>query len=318
MNKIQWFDEKVLQRYVLENKQKWKINGKKVTNIEYNDRFDRYPDLQFTVEGETHRIPVEVEWTSEKFIDHDHDVSELKKKNGWIFVLKKNVDDIYFGVPQFEIPKDGFIKWVKNNGDTLARDTIDSFSEETKRVSSKLWIQYIGLRGNAIKHFEISKKEGTWGIAGGSKIQKNFKKIKKGDLVMFAILSKGYDGRKELKTKYWQMKSFKGYFKKIQVFKITSNYYYMNIDGKITDKEDGNVIRGNFNRKKEIWTRRTETDIYPHRFDFDLNPITCQKDVKIKKMSASAKEQLRNVVSSNFIPGEDATLLDCIKYGKNC
>ena len=35
-NSRHWIEEKVLQRYVRENPQKWKIRGKRVLGIRYN------------------------------------------------------------------------------------------------------------------------------------------------------------------------------------------------------------------------------------------------------------------------------------------
>ena len=111
---IKWLHEEVLQRYIKENPQKWKINGKKVLAVHYNEPFNRYPDLFFTVEGEEDLIPVEVEWRSSDF---DHDISILRNGNGWVYVLFKNLDNL--GVPQHQIPYEGFKRWVKTKSEKL-------------------------------------------------------------------------------------------------------------------------------------------------------------------------------------------------------
>ena len=89
-NSRKWIHEEVLQRYVRDNPQKWKIRGKRVLGIRYNEPFDKYPDLLFLVEGEPNEIPVEVEWRSQDF---DHDVKILQEGNGMIFCLKKDRED---------------------------------------------------------------------------------------------------------------------------------------------------------------------------------------------------------------------------------
>ena len=132
---IKWIHEEVLQRYIKENPQKWKIDGKKVLAVEYNISFDGYPDLFFTVEGESSRIPVEVEWTS---ADFNHPIDVLKDNKGWVFVCYKNKEDSEIGVPQFEISHKDFTRWVTSNAEKLVSendiDVIIPVNESELRV----------------------------------------------------------------------------------------------------------------------------------------------------------------------------------------
>ena len=134
-NDRKWVHEKILQRYVRDNPQKWKIHGKKVQAINYNDPFDAYPDLLFTVEGEPNLIPVEVEWRSSDF---DHDPKVLIERNGMVFCLKKDQEDEINGVKQFEIPRNGFQIWFKSNATNLIKDTLSNFDESVTRNTPKL------------------------------------------------------------------------------------------------------------------------------------------------------------------------------------
>tara|TARA_B100001123_G_C15126677_1_gene953614 strand:- start:207 stop:1109 length:903 start_codon:yes stop_codon:yes gene_type:complete len=290
---IKWIHEEVLQRYIKENPHKWKINGKKVLAVEYNVPFNAYPDLFFTVEGESNRIPVEVEWTS---VDFKHPIEVLKDNKGWVFVCYKNKEDSEIGAPQFEIPRKDFVRWVKSNGDKLANDTISNIvSDEYKRKTPKLWIQYIGNRGGAIPHYDIALKQQCWGIPQSASALKKFKEIKKNDLIMFVIQGVDFAGR--VPKQIWEKKSFKGKFKKIQVFRITRGYYQSN---------------------KIVWKKSTSDEIWPHRFDFEARkdnkivPFVNMKNLKVNKMAAHEKEQLRVVVSANFIEGDHSTLVDCM------
>ena len=125
--KVKWLHEEVLQRYIKSsvnldgNPEDWEINGEKVTHVEYNQTFDAYPDLVFSVEGgETY--PVEVEWTSKDFKHYDK-IDVLTEGNGCVFLLVKNIPNI--GVPQYVMKLSGFKKWVKKNSDHLVQDTFD-------------------------------------------------------------------------------------------------------------------------------------------------------------------------------------------------
>ena len=299
-NSRKWIHEEVLQRYVKDNPQKWKIRGKRVLGIRYNDTFDKYPDLWFTVEDEPNEIPVEVEWRSQDF---DHDVKILQERNGMIFCLKKDREDERMGVKQFEIPEKGFQTWFKSNATSLVNDTLSSFDESTERKTPKLWIKYISKRGNDLKTYHLYGQSETAGIPTNIAAVKKFKQVKKNDLVMFVIGGTGFPGRCPYKK--WHQASFGGTFKKIQVFRVTESYY----DSRDTDEG-------------EIWGRSKSGEIWPHRFKFDelhnkgKTPLVNLEDVIISELSTQAKEQLRVAVAVNFIECDYGTLVECIYHSK--
>jgi len=271
--KIKWLHEEVLQRYVKENPGKWKINGKKVLAVNYNEPFNTYPDLFCTVEDEQSLIPVEVEWRSSDFIDHDHDINVLRNGRGEIFVLFKNMDNL--GVSQYKIPYNGFKRWVKSKSEKLLEDTVADWKDPVERKIPKLWIQYIGQRGGAIQHYEVALSAQTWGIPKNSSALKKFKEIRKNDLIMFVIQGRNFPGRPPYKE--WHKKSFKGKFEKIKVFRITSKYY------------PSNTI---------IWNPSPSGEIWPHRFNFDElnsggdNPLLNLREVQVKKMRKPEKRTI--------------------------
>ncbi len=295
---IKWLDEAVLQRYVRDNPRKWRINGKRVLQVNYNQPFDRYPDLSFIVDGEPDPIPVEVEWTSKKFIEHGHPIETLRDANGCIFVLFKNIDNL--GVPQYEIPYDGFKSWVKANAEKLVDDTAEALGRTEEITMPRLWIQYISQRGGAIGDYEIGLAAQTWGIPENSSMLGKFQEIKKNDLIMFVIGGRNFRGRQGQVRNIWHRRSFRGEFDKIQVFRITSDYFWSD---------------------EIIWPVR-EGEIYPHRFNFDeldskgRNPFLSLRDVKIKKMAEYEKEQLRIVVGANFMEGDPSILVECMHCSK--
>ena len=300
VNSRKWLHEEVLQRYIRENPQKWKINGKKVLSIRYNEIFDKYPDLWFTVDGESNEIPVEVEWTSKDF---DHDVSILREKNGKIFLLVKNMEDERIGVEQIEIPKLGFQKWYKSNAGKLFENTLSLFENYEIRKTPKLWIKYISKRGGDIDDYKAYGYHHTSGIPSKSPSLKNFKKVKKGDLIMFVIEGTGFNARSS--PEKWHKANFTGQFKRVEVFRITKGYY---------DSRDEN--------ETNFWGESKKGDIYPHRFKFDetknngKTPLLKVKELKVNELSPVAIEQLRKVASANFIEGDYTTLVECIFHSK--
>ncbi len=299
-NDRKWVQEIVLQRYIKENPQKWKIHGKKVLAINYNDPFNAYPDLLFTVEGEPNSIPVEVEWRSSDF---NHDAKVLIERNGMVFCLKKDQEDEIIGVKQFEIPRNGFQVWLKSNAINLLKDSLSNFDESVTRNTPKLWIKYISKRGGDLDDYKKYGHRHTAGIQTKHKAVKKFKQVQKDDLIMFVIEGIQFNARGP--PEKWHLSSFRGTFKKIEVFRVTKGYYDSRKEG-----------------EGEIWGRSEDGDIYPHRFKFDelenngKTPLLKLKNLKVSKLSYIAIEQLRKVASANFIEGDYATLVECIYHSQ--
>ena len=126
---------------------------------------------------------------------------------------------------------------------------------------------------------------------------KKFKEIKKGDLIMFVIRGVEFPGR--VSSSEWHKKSFRGKFRKIQVFRITKDHYTSD---------------------KIVWPPKSG-EVWPYRFDYDainnsVIPFVNMKNLIIKNMASPAKEQLRNAVSASFIEGDYSTLVECMHYSE--
>ena len=346
--KVKWLHEEVLQRYIKDsvnldgNPEDWEINGKKVTHVEYNQTFDAYPDLVFSVEGgETY--PVEVEWTSKDF---NHKIDVLTEGNGCVFLLVKNIPNI--GVPQHVMKLAGFKKWVKKNSDHLVQDTFDILKKTWQKDIQRLWIFYISGRGGAVEDYPSTLPKQIWGVPEKAKNIGKFKQIKKNDLAMFLIKGTGFPGRS--KPSLWQGPSFNGKFDQVQVFRITSDYFRSKTLKEIAAEKYGEdaasgLKHGNGIRVGEIldapnlspkqkkaveekfkdelfWPiRKGET--YPHRFTFDdLNskgkkPFINLRDIKVQKMILGAeREHLRKSTITTFAEGDSSTLVQCIHCGE--
>ncbi len=289
-----WIKERVLQRYVIENCTQFKVNGFKA--VRARDNKDRFPDVYFILENND-EVPVEVEWQTSNFIQHGHDLNLIKENNGCIIVCEQNLD--LGKVSQIKIDIEKFEDWFVKNSKRIIQDTTNPYKNKDKtRLNPKLWLTYISKKGSGDSDFKKALKTHTWGV------HKNYSKsvinqitqIKNGDLIAFVGVGKGFPGRINIKS--WSKKSFKGYFERLQVFRITSDYFY--------DEE------------KIIWknTGKHENEVYPHRFEFDPIPITDVKNIQINVLNATSKQELHKMVFANFIEGNSATLLDCIFHGK--
>jgi len=117
-----------------------------------------------------------------------------------------------------------------------------------------------------------------------------FRGIKEGDLVAFIGPWKpiGTRGRVPLEK-------FKGTIEKILVFRIISDYYY---------------------DETEVWGSGT-SEKWPHRFKFSKNPIMELKNINIKKLSYSSKDNLQKLTNRIFWEGNPSTLVDLISHGQN-
>jgi len=281
--------ERVLQNYIIHNFSKLKIRpyGKKIIHVDDND--DIYPDLSFVLDDNT-RIPVEVEWMTSKF---NHDISVLQNNNGIIIVL--NNDKEIGNVPVYELDFTDFEKWFVQNASDFILDTTTQFKKSGKehRPYSKLWFSYLSIKQGGVADFGVALEHETWGIPSTYKptTENQISDIQKGDLIAFIGPGKQYPGRVNIKT--WQSGNFKGKFEKIQVFRITSDYY--------------------LDFKNIIWKKNSgkhKDEVYPHRFKFDRNPILTMKDIKIKKLTSTTKLELHTMYSVGLWPADPSSLVD--------
>lgn len=296
---MEWIPEKVLQKYVKDNPEHFKnIFDGKIPRIEFNRIMDKYPDLIFVIDNKI-TIPVEVEWKTSNFISHKHDSKIITKgigydRPGFLLVGKKEANSKIGNIKQYEIDLKKFEKWFVQNADNLVTETTKELHLEDDRTVPKLWIAYISLKGNAVKHFEIALKHQVWEITEKFLHNTQIKGIKKRDLIAFIGPGRNFSGR--IPISEWTKKSFKGYFEKISVHRITSNY---------SDKE-----------RTKIWNSNNKSDgedeIYPHRFHFDRVPIFIMKNYKINKLGLTVKEELHLMVYTNIRACDPSSLVDIL------
>ena len=291
-----WLKERVLQRYVLENYSKFRPFDQKIINV--RDNKDRFPDLYCILENGK-EIPAEVEWKSSNFVQHGHDINELKDNQGFLFVCEKD-QDLGFEIPQIEISIEDFENWFTKNSLKIIQDTTEPYKKQDKeRKVPKLWFSYLSLKGGGVSDFDKALKNHTWGV------QKNYSPsvinqistVQKNDLIAFIGAGRGFPGRVDL-TK-WMKKSFKGSFEQMRVYRITKGYFY--------DDE------------KIIWTGtgKWKDEAFPHRFEFDPIPIIALKNIKINSLVEISKRELHSMVYGNIISASPSTLVDIIYHGEH-
>lgn len=281
-----WIDEKVLQKYFVENCTQYNvlIDGIEypITSARFNEPFDRFPDIFCVVNGEEY--PVEVEWLSSHY-DHDkknkersdtksytHDM--FKDNNGFLVVLEK--DKEIYSFQQVVINKEDLHKWFKKNATTLLSESIERFRAERfkKRKYPKIWFIYVS--ENVSENWEHSKTNGIWGFTEGRlKQSKDLKDIRQNDLVLFAgpikTGAKKLDGWPRVNDdKLKEIQNADDYIvNNIEVFKIIEGYY---------DERDNNVYN-------TIWPDETNHNKkYPHRFRFEPQHISQFSGVSFKKL----------------------------------
>lgn len=262
------------------------------------DNNDRYPDLYCVLEG-IGEVPAEVEWKTSNFIQHGHDIRLLKDKQGFIFVLQRD-QDLGFDIPQVEIDIENFEQWMTKNALKLIQATTAPYKVKSfKRKIPKLWLTYISQKAGGISDFEREALEHhTWGVHKkySPSVINNISSMQKKDLIGFIGPGRNFPGRVSLTT--WSKKSFKGYFERIRVYTVNKGYFY---------DED-----------KIIWegTGKWKGEVFPHRFGFNPKVIINRKDIVIKKLSATAKQELHSMVYGNLIPASPSTLVDILYHSK--
>jgi len=293
---MEWIPERVLQKYVQKNKEKFaKHFDGTITSVLWND--DRYPDLTFVIDGDK-KIPVEVEWKTSNFIQHKHPPEVLLDGNGLLIVGKIEPECDVGKIKQVELNLEDFEKWFQKNSEWLVKETTKDLHEiDKKRTIPKLWFTYLSFKGDGVSHFETALKHQVWGIQENYNptADSQIKGIKKGDLIAFVGPGKNYPGRVPLSD--WIKKSFKGYFEKIRVYKVTSDYIY----------ETTKIWKG-----KGKWA----SELYPHRFRFDKNPLILVKNCKINKLGLTSKKELHSAVYSNIRMVDPYSLVDILHHSE--
>jgi len=286
--------EDILQKYFVERHDKYSIRGQRIVSARFNKPFDAYPDI-FCVLEDKREVAAEVEW---KTSDFNHDVEILRESSGFIVVYNK---DQNFELDQVEIDKDDFKKWYVTNADRILAESVEDLEQEIRgREFPELWFYY--LDRNSYRHFvefslNFSKTSGLWGVPGIVKEFRQlnrFRQIREGDLVLFisAWKTKGQGGRVPFKK-------FRGIIGRAELYRITTDYHYD--ESKVWDE-----IKG--------W----EGESYPHRFEFDKNPIFQITHIPIARLSHTTRSELHKLLTGSlFWNGHAASLLDMISHGRH-
>ena len=82
-----------------------------------------------------------------------------------------------------------------------------------------------------------------------------------------------------------------------RVYKVTSDYFY----------ESTKIWKG-----KGKW----ESELYPHRFRFDKNPLILVKNCRINKLGLTSKKELHTAVYSNIRMCDPSSLVDILHYAE--
>lgn len=90
---VKWIDEKVLQRYFRDNYSKYSryVEGEEheIEACEFNQPFDRFPDLFCVIDG--NEYPAEVEWLLSHYDHFDHeDHDRFEEQGGFLIVFRKD------------------------------------------------------------------------------------------------------------------------------------------------------------------------------------------------------------------------------------
>ncbi|MDQ0228605.1 hypothetical protein ACFPRB_18145 [Metabacillus niabensis] len=293
-----WIDEKVLQKYFVENCLDYSVviegNTYPITSARFNEPFDRFPDIYCVVNGEEY--PVEVEWLSSHYDHHvkNKDKSATKpythemfeKDGGFLVVLEKDCE--VFSFQQVIIDNDKLRKWFTKNAVTLLNESIVQFYNERvkKRKHPKIWFIYVS---EAVSNnWKYSKKMGIWGFTEGRmKSNKELKEIQENDLVIFAGSIKTgslkLDGWPRVKDE--ELKKVENaddyIIENIEIFKVIKSYY----------NELDDV------RYKTIWPDETTVNKkYPHRFEFEPSQISNFSKVTFKQLNYYTLVKLKEAV----------------------
>lgn len=282
-----WIDEKVLQKYWVENSSKYLIRGSKIIRARFNPVFDQYPDV-FCLTEDNNELPAEVEW---KTSDFNHDIALLKNGKGFLIVFDQ---DQNFELEQIIVDRQDFEDWFNKNSNRILSESLKEIvSEITERKFPKLWFYYLNKSGNRHFYQEIQKQ--TWGVPKNFRQLNRFRDIKEGDLIAFIgpWLPPRKGGRTATGGRV-PFKKFKGDLERIILFRLSGDYYY---------------------DENEIWEHGT-SEKWPHRFKFIKKPILELKDIKLNKLSYSTRVNLHKLIYSIFWDGNASVLVDLMSHGK--
>ena len=310
--------EVILQRYIQDKFDQFqntfeKLFDSRISYVRRNVPEDKFPDLYFVLEDKR-EIPIEVEWKTSNFDHADNsEFTSFVKQNGIVMVAIEEKNSSLGSIKQLTVSLDKFEKWFENNAKNIVQESLIPLREmQKKQRLPKLWLTLLTKKGGALGHFEPALKHQTWGIQKNYKVnsETHLEGIQEGDMIAFLARLHGSFKSKNTGTlvggRYplpeWIKKSFNGYFEYICVFKVTKGYFYdNNIESKIWET--------NPNRK---W----KNELFPHRFEFDRDPLFIMKDLKLNTLSLTTKKELHSIVYSNIGMCEPSSLVDILHNAK--
>ena len=303
-----WIDEKVLQKYFVDNFDDYSIvlNGvtRKIISCRFNEPFDRFPDL-YVVLDDGFEYPVEVEWLSSHY-DHDQRNKEKTKtqpythkmfeENGGFLVVLEKDSEIY-SFQQIIIDKRKFEKWFKKEALSLIHESIQQFEQERlkKRTHTKIWFIYVS-----------EKVEKNW-THSRLKSNSDIKDIKADDIVIFfgpvEVGSKKLKGWPRVSDeKLREVAKAKDYvIHNIEVFGVTKSYYY----------EKNNV------KYVPIWSDEDKINQkYPNRFEFNTKNIAKVNSLTFNEINFYTLTKLKEAIMRSPIEIDYSNFVELLRYFK--
>ncbi len=318
MLKMKLVPEVILQRYIQDDFEQFqnifeKLFDSKISHVRRNIPEDKFPDLYFVLENKR-EIPVEVEWKTSNFDHADNsEFSSFVEQDGIVIVAIEEKNSSLGSIRQLTVSLDKFEKWFEKNSKAIVEESIKPLRElEKKKRLPKLWVTLLTKKGGALEHFEPALIHQTWGIQKNYKVnsESHISNIQEGDMIAFLAGLHGWFKSKNTGTKVagryplseWIKKSFNGNLDYVCVFKVTKGYFY---DNKIESK----IWETNPNSK---W----KDELFPHRFQFDNDPLFIMKDLKVNSLSLTTKKELHSIVYSNIGKCDPYTLVDILHNAK--
>lgn len=314
-----WIDEKILQKYFVENCTEYSIivNGIEypITSARFNEPFDRFPDLFCTVNGEEY--PVEVEWLSSQYDHHEKNKERTSTKpythkmfmdnNGFLVVLEKDCEVSNFR--QVILDNEKLKRWFKKKAVHLLNESIDQFSIERrkKRKYPKIWFIYVSEA--VIANWKHSKSMGVWGFTSGRLQQnKDIKDVQDNDIVIFF----GPVETGKIKLRGWPRISDEALktiskaddyiIQDIEIFRVTKSYY---------DERD----RASYS---PIWPDEDEVNQkYPNRFMFETDCISKFSDVPFNKINFFTLKRLKEAIMASPIEIDYSNFVELLRNYKS-
>src|SRR2546426_1991165 len=283
---VKWLQEVLLQRYWQErcHEDEYAVEGRRVLGGRMNPTINRYPDIiENRLEGEDRPVPAEVEWTTNDFRLHDHDLTVLTEAGGFLIVYKRTQA---FPTPQVELHLDDFRDWLDKSRQRLLDDTLEDIEVVLKRQNDpRGWIVW---RSHSVaNHLEIGLKAGLWGFPNNMNPNRlaSAQAIKKGDLLIFVGPWKKRTGETAVRGGRISDEQFmRGLVDGILAFPVTKSYF-----------ADDTVV----------WPAKGE-EVWRHRVEIDAAPVFEGREVPTSKalLGSHLADVLRRVMIGRSDPLE--------------